>query len=198
VKTVEYVGTAIGQGPLYCCKKCNHVWPAPGVANPDCPQCLMPPPESDQGRQLKWDRIFLQEAKSWGLACSKDPSTKCGAVIVGPKGDIVSKGYNGFARKVKDEPARYLDRDTKLGLIVHCEVNAILFADRWRLEGATLYTWPFQCCSNCASVVVQAGITRCVAPPTSDDINGRWGESIRWARTQFVEAGVRLDIVEMN
>jgi dCMP deaminase len=140
-------------------------------------------------RQEKWDRAWLKKAEEFA-SFSKDPSTKVGAVIVGKENDLVSVGYNGFARKVKDLPERYTNRDIKYKMVVHAEVNAILFADRHRLTGSTLYTWPFICCSNCAAIVIQTGIKRCVAPIISEELKQRWAESIGLATIQFDEAGI--------
>ena len=44
---------------------------------------------------------------------SRDPSTKVGSVILRPDNTIAAAGYNGFPRKVDDDPEIYLD---KLGL----------------------------------------------------------------------------------
>ena len=51
--------------------------------------------------QLGWDQYYLS------LSClvaskSKDPSTKCGAVIVSPENVVLGTGFNGFARGVKE------------------------------------------------------------------------------------------------
>lgn len=143
--------------------------------------------------QIDWDRRFIEMAKlvaSW----SKDPSTQTGAVIVDPRRRVVSVGYNGFARGVEDTPERYADRETKYKLIVHCERNALLFAGR-DLKGCTLYTWPFMSCATCAAVVIQSGITRCVAPPIPEHLRERWEVDMDLARQQFHEAGVMLDIL---
>jgi len=48
-----------------------------------------------------WDGRYISLAKeisSW----SKDPSTQCGAVIVGDSGQVLSQGYNGFPRGISD------------------------------------------------------------------------------------------------
>lgn len=144
----------------------------------------------------KWDRRFLEVAKlvaSW----SKDPSTQTGAVIVDNNNRVVSVGYNGFPKGVNDSPERYNNRELKYKMIVHCERNAILFAGR-SLEGHALYTWPFMSCSVCAAMVIQAGITRCVAPAIPDRLKERWAEDMALSETLFSEAGVRLDIVELD
>jgi dCMP deaminase len=145
-------------------------------------------------RQEKWDRRFLGMAKevaSW----SKDPSTQTGAVITTFDGSIVSVGFNGFAKRVKDLPERYENRDLKYKMIVHCERNAIIFARR-DLQGCTLYTWPFMSCSVCAGMVIQAGITRCVAPAIPEHLKERWAEDMAIAKMQFEESGVQLTIIE--
>jgi dCMP deaminase len=106
----------------------------------------------------KWDLRYLELAKEVARY-SKDPSTKAGAVLVDPHGGQVGSGFNGFARGVEDLPERYDDRDLKLMMIVHSEVNAIVFSKR-DLWGCTIYTWPFPPCSNCAAIIIQAGIFR--------------------------------------
>src|SRR5262249_49768332 len=137
----------------------------------------------------KWDQRFLGLAK-YVAGWSRDPSTQTGAVIVDDKRRGVSVGFNGFAKGVTDSPYRYEDREMKYKLMQHCERNAILFAAR-DLSYCTLYTYPFQSCSVCAGMVIQSGITRCVAPPIPEDKKQRWEEDMRWAACQFHEAGVR-------
>lgn len=137
-----------------------------------------------------WDRRFLKDAAekaSW----SKDPSTKCGSVIVDSKRRKVSEGYNGFARGVKDTPFRLENRDEKYELTIHAEVNAILFSKQ-DLEGCTLYVVPMGPCSRCASLIIQAGISRVVAPKLTDDLKERWGSSVSRSRQIFKEAGVEF------
>ena len=97
---------------------------------------------------MKWETRFLQLAKhvsTW----SKDPSTKCGAVIVRPDRTVASIGFNGLPRNVDDSPERLLDRDKKLSYIVHAEANAILTA-REPLNNCVVYIWPMQPCCHCA------------------------------------------------
>jgi dCMP deaminase len=142
---------------------------------------------SPTARQEKWDGRFLalaQHIAQW----SKDPSTKTGAVIVDPDFRVVSVGYNGLPRGVADTPERLENREVKYKIIVHCERNALLFA-HGPVKGCTLYTWPFMSCSVCASMVIQAGIRRAVAP-SSD--NPRWVEDFKLSRELFSEAGVEL------
>jgi dCMP deaminase len=139
----------------------------------------------------KWDTRFLELAtlvSTW----SKDPSTKVGAVIVDDNKRVVSVGFNGFPRGVKDDFTRYEDRELKLKMVVHAEINAILFAKQ-PLDGCTLYTVPFQPCSRCAAQVIQSGIKRVV---TFESDNPRWLDEFRTAQIMFDESGVALNSVQ--
>ncbi len=143
----------------------------------------------------KWDFRYLELAKyiaSW----SKDPSTQTGAVIVGSDNHIVSVGFNGFPKGVNDDPERYANRDLKYKMILHCERVAMLSAER-SVKGCTLYTWPFISCSACAAMVIQSGITRCVAPPVPDHLKERWADDMALSTQMFAEAGVQVDIYNM-
>ena len=134
-----------------------------------------------------WNQRFLSLAEhiaQW----SKDPSTQVGAVIVDPFRRIVSTGYNGLPQGVDDTDNRLHTREIKYEMIVHGEINAILFAKQ-DLLGSTLYTWPFMPCSRCASIVIQSGIKTVVAPLNDSP---RWKDSFQLSQTMFAEAGVRL------
>lgn len=137
----------------------------------------------------KWDFRFLDLAKlisTW----SKDPSTKCGAVITQDK-RIISTGFNGFPERMPDFNEDYENREEKYSRIVHCEMNAVLYA-REPLYGATLYTYPFISCDRCFVHMVQAGITRFVAPkPTADQLT-RWGTAFERVRDYAQECDVML------
>lgn len=138
----------------------------------------------------KWDRRFLELAahiSTW----SKDPSTKVGAVIVDDERTIVSTGFNGLPRNMRDLPDAYQDKNKKYKTIIHGEMNAILCAPR-TVRGSTLYTWPFAPCSVCASMVVQAGIRRVVAPLCTKEPEHWIYESLRYSEQTFIEAGVEL------
>jgi dCMP deaminase len=142
-------------------------------------------------RQSKWDLRFLQLAEfvsKW----SKDPSTKVGAVIASKKNRIISIGYNGLPQGVEDSDERLNNRDLKYKLVVHGEINALLFAEKGVVD-ATLYTWPFMPCSNCASQVIQAGITRVIAPRSD---NPRWQEGFKLSTDLFNEAKVELILLD--
>lgn len=135
-----------------------------------------------------WDARFIDLAELVG-SWSKDPSTKVGAVIVRPDRTVASVGYNGFARGVKDTEERLFTRDLKYAMVVHAEANAIVNA-REPLHGYCIYVWPFPPCSSCASLIVQAGIARVVAPTPTEEQLERWGDSMAIADTILSEGGL--------
>lgn len=141
----------------------------------------------------KWDTFFLDIAKRTA-AMSKDPSTQTGAVLVSPQKQIVSAGFNGFPRAMPDHHGFYHDREHKYSRIIHCEMNAILAA-KTNLHGCTLYVWPFLTCDRCAVHVIQAGISRVVAPACPPDKADRWEATFIKARTYYSECGVRCEEV---
>lgn len=134
-----------------------------------------------------WDERFISLARHIS-AWSKDPSTKCGAVIIDEKRRVMGVGYNGFPRGVADTENRLLDRPEKYATIVHADVNAILNAQR--TEGCTMYIWPMLPCPECAKLIIQSGIGVVAAPRLSEDLEPRWKKSIEFAKAMMREAGV--------
>ncbi len=122
---------------------------------------------------------------------SKDPTTQVGAVVADEHRRVCGVGYNGFARKVEDHPDRLLNRETKLKFTVHAEANAILNS-RGSVEGCTLYC-TMHPCSACASLIVQAGITKVVCPPALE----RWAEDAKFASQIFTEGGIKMLLVNL-
>lgn len=120
-----------------------------------------------------WDQFYLSLAQFISQR-SKDPSTKCGAVIVRPDNSVCSVGYNGFPRLMKDDPALYNDRDEKYSRVIHAEINALMHS-RETVKGYTVYTHPFIPCERCFVQLVQAGIARFVSPKPTVDALTRWG-----------------------
>lgn len=147
----------------------------------------------------RWDSHFLALCREHALM-SKDPSTRVGAVIVGPDREVRASGFNGFPRGIADTPQRLDDRDTKLSLIVHAEMNAILNAARIGVstKGCTMYLlatddtgshWGGPPCVRCAVEVIQSGISEIVSLPFKS-APSRWLQSIEHARQILSEAGV--------
>jgi dCMP deaminase len=85
-----------------------------------------------------------------------------GCVIVKNK-RIVSTGYNGSPSGEShcDEIGDLYNDQNRCVRTIHSEQNAILFANRHDLQGATAYV-THQPCENCAKLLVQSGIKRVV------------------------------------
>jgi len=123
---------------------------------------------------------------------SKDPSTKVGAVIVDSDNTVISVGFNGLPRRIQDTDQRLNNRDIKLKMIIHAEINAIITAKR-PLNGTTIYTYPFMSCSQCAGLIIQSGICRHISYKTN---NERWKDSFDLALEMFDEARVIVNLLE--
>ena len=141
----------------------------------------------------KWDLRFLDLAEfisNW----SKDPSTKVGAVIADSSHRIISIGYNGFPQNIHDDENILKDRDMKYKIIVHGEMNAILFAQK-PLEFCTLYTYPFMPCPRCSSTIIQTGICRVVS---YNNMPERWSEDFKLSQKLFREADIELQLYDQR
>ncbi len=145
----------------------------------------------------RWDRHFLGLA-AYHSRMSKDPSTRVGAVIVGPDREVLSAGFNGFPRGIADTPDRLLRRETKLQLIVHAELNAILAAARlgMRIKDCTLYlaatddsdaVWGGPPCTRCVVEIIQSGIREIVSYPRKA-VPSRWHDDLDVAMGLIREA----------
>lgn len=138
--------------------------------------------------QEGWDNRFLDLAAFYA-GWSKDPSTKCGAVITRGKYQV-SQGYNGFPKGIADTDGRLYNREEKYPRIIHADMHAVLLAGS-KAEECTLYVWPFPPCADCAKHIIQAGVKRVVAPLCFDPgIVERWSTSYDLATDMFQEAGI--------
>ena len=155
----------------------------------------------------RWDRHFLQLCQD-SARMSKDPRTRVGAVIVGPDREVRGTGFNGFPRGIADTSERLNDRETKLNLVVHGEMNAILSAARvgTPLKGCTLYlvatddtgiVWGGPPCTRCTVEIIQSGIVEIVsyAPRV---IPSRWMSDLALSRELLTEAGIGFREVEVT
>lgn len=142
----------------------------------------------------KWDKRYMKMAKlisTW----SKDPSTKVGAILVGEKGQIISTGYNGFARGIDDSEERYNNRELKYKYIVHGEMNCVFNAIHSNADprNSTLYVYGLPICHDCAKSIIQVGIKRIVICKIKDT----WKESCDLAFSMFDEVGIKYEFIEI-
>lgn len=143
----------------------------------------------------KWDERFLKltyEIAQW----SKDPSTKCGAMIVDDNHNIIGSGYNGFPPGVEDSDERLNNREIKYKIVLHSEENAFI-RSRGSVKGHTMYVTDNPC-AHCASHIISNGIKRVVFPVGGTQYKERWKEQNALALELFKESGVTVDQVEFT
>lgn len=115
---------------------------------------------------------------------SKDINTQVGCVIVASDNTPVSWGYNGGCAGFQDDLMPYSRENmtltyfedgepkpfsaNKYPFMNHAESNAIFFADKSKLIGATLYVTGFPC-EICAKEIARAKIGRVVVADSSSD-----------------------------
>lgn len=141
----------------------------------------------------KWHKRFMEVAelvKTW----SKDPSTKVGAVVVGPDREIRSTGYNGLVRGVDDNKPERLERPTKYDFFEHAERNAVYNACLigTSLKGCVIYVTSMPC-PDCARAIIQSGIKMVVTHKVTIDENSpanTWRDKLIYSEEMFKEAGI--------
>ncbi|MCK9410443.1 MAG: deaminase [Bacteroidetes bacterium] len=122
----------------------------------------------------KWDHRYLELAKlisTW----SKDPNKQVGAVITDAN-YVRGIGFNGLPRGVMDDEKILKDKNAKLPLIIHAELNAIFAA---RGLGDTIYVWPCLPCTQCMGAIIQqGGIKRVVTSVTTKHTRSSWNKDL--------------------
>lgn len=113
---------------------------------------------------ITWDEYFMGIASLSALR-SKDPNTQVGACIVDDDNKVVSIGYNGMPRHIRDEDLTWEKGEglnSKYLYVCHAEFNAILNTRNGSaLKNCTLYVTLFPC-NECAKALIQVGIKEIV------------------------------------
>jgi len=141
----------------------------------------------------KWNKRFMELAflvASW----SKDPSTKTGAVIVGPDKEIRATGYNGPVRGVSDDIEERFERPTKYDFFEHAERNALYNAclTGVSVKGCVMYATHAPC-TDCARAIIQAGIKTVITNKiiiNETTPQNTWRDKLIYSAQMFKEAGV--------
>ena len=125
---------------------------------------------------------------------SRDPSTKCGAVIIRPNKTICSEGYNGFPKNMEDRVEWYDDRAEKYPRVIHAEMNAIKHAAE-DIEGYTIFiTRPP--CIECAKHIASWGLAEVVWTDHSErSLTAEEKMDTSRAKRTLDECGVKMTVV---
>lgn len=145
-------------------------------------------------RQDKAEAFFgIAEAFS---KLSKDPNTRVGCVLLDPDTNgILSSGYNGFPRGVNEKKLSRWERPEKYSFVSHAEVNSVSQASLagTSTKNATCVVTKFPC-SECTKILIQSGIRRVVTKEANME-SEKWGESFKYSKIMFSEAGVVIQYV---
>jgi dCMP deaminase len=97
-----------------------------------------------------------------------------GCVIVKNK-KIISTGYNGSVSSHEqcDEVGHLYNNQGRCVRTIHAEQNAILYANRHELIGATVYVTHYPC-ENCAKLLVQSGIKKVVYKHPYENVDSNY------------------------
>jgi len=114
---------------------------------------------------------------------SKDLSTQVGCVIASKENTPISWGYNGFVAGC-DEDLMSWERPLKYELVIHAEMNAILFSDQ-SLKGAKCYVTHAPC-SNCLKHLLQVGVREIYY--LDSDLSQKFSEESREAIKRLIIA----------
>jgi dCMP deaminase len=141
----------------------------------------------------KWIHYYLKLAVTVSEQ-SRDPSTKCGAILVNNNKDIVATGFNGFPERVEDNDEWLNDREFKYAAIIHAEMNAILRCPVPTRGLHMFMTAPP--CSNCAKHIIAAGISSIywLKPPV--EFAKRW--EVELNRSKILYEVAKLPFFELD
>lgn len=124
-----------------------------------------------------FDETWLDVARVLSLR-SRCSRAQVGAVIVDINQRIVSTGYNGPAAKYPSNSTSCADfcERAKSNVVggygncpsIHAEMNALIYSDRSKIEGGTIYSSVFPCI-DCAKAISNSGIARVVSVITDAD-----------------------------
>lgn len=154
----------------------------------------------------KWIERFRDDAllkASW----SKDPSTKVGAVIFNPRlHTILGSGYNGPPHGF-DDGEWQSDRDLKLSVTIHAEINAIIHCAPSIGRACAMMTTHFPC-DRCAAFIAAIKrqssnqlpvITKIYA--IYDELGSyeqRWGEMIKVSQKILTAAEIDYECINVS
>ena len=139
---------------------------------------------------MNWNEYYMTIARDASLMAKH--TTKVGAILVGPEGEIRLTGYNGVPRGVHDTPER-ISGDSRHKWHSHAEANLIAFAAREgiRTKDCTVYVTHHPC-SSCARTLIQAGVKTVYV---GDGTTTMPDEEFEVAAVMFDEAGVYVEKV---
>lgn len=156
--------------------------------------------ENLNNSSIDYDVRFMRlarEVSTW----SKDPKKQIGCVAVRDR-QILSQGYNGFPRGIKDDWRLYI-KETKLPMVAHAELNMVVNAvnNGISLKGSTVYVFGLPVCSNCAIPLIQAGVHSIVMCDSTEGNSKSWSAdspTFKLTKNMLDECGIAISFISHN
>jgi len=158
------------------------------------------------------DSVYLDIAKNISKL-SKDENTKIGCIIVAADGTPVSWGYNGaisgwddksipHSREIEhlsyQEKDKYVNfSDNKYNYMSHAEANALDFADREKLKGATVYLTQLPC-KHCALRIAKFKIAKIIVATDWFEAASTVGDDAQVVNFILAQSNIELIINNVN
>jgi len=149
--------------------------------------------------KIDWDTLFMNMVYLIAMK-SKDENTHIGAVIVGSDNEIITTGYNGLVRGIKDDLPERQEKPEKYFWFEHAERNAIYNAVRIgvSLMGCKIYTNGIPC-ADCARAIIQSGIKEVIVDRRwNEDNSEKWADNAKRSKIMFEEACVKVRYVDVE
>lgn len=110
--------------------------------------------------RISWDNYFMNIANVVKTR-SLDTKTQVGAVLVSMKDNrIISTGYNSVCAGMDDSLIDWTNRDYVHQIIIHAEMNAIIYAQS-KFEDAILYS-TLSPCKDCIKLLSATKIRKVI------------------------------------
>jgi dCMP deaminase len=131
---------------------------------------------------------------------SKDPSTKVGAILLNPDTlHVLSMGYNGMPRNVKEYETEKWTRPIKYKYVEHAERNAIYNAAHSGTPLKDSICVASMCpCTDCARGLIQSGCRMVITRDVNEfalknpDLVERWKPEWDISIPMMEEAGIKI------
>ena len=149
-----------------------------------------------------WDQTWMTVADAIA-ARSRCSRAQIGAVVVSANQRIASTGYNGPAStlEVKGDCIDWCPRAQGVAPLdnmydacpsIHAEANALLYVDRSRIEGGTIYITDVACL-QCAKLVSNSGVARVVMRVASSAAHRKPEATIEYLKTCDLDVTILED-----
>ena len=149
-----------------------------------------------------WDKVWMDVADTIARR-SRCSRAQIGAVVVSANQRVASTGYNGPAATLDVEGDCIEWCPRAQGLVpldnmydtcpsIHAEANALLYVDRSRIEGGTIYITDVACL-QCAKLVSNSGVAKVVMRVGSKAIHRKPEATIEYLKNCNVDVLILED-----